>query len=78
MSVAFERGGLVMRITADEGDKVKKAAVLTELDTARLKANRQELVARKSKLQAGQHLAMATMQPPEAAQEPRLQPEITL
>ena len=61
-SVAFERGGLVMRIAADEGDKVKKGAVLAELDSARLKANRQELVARKSELQARRRLAMATMQ----------------
>ena len=51
-----------MRIAADEGDKVKKGAVLAELDSARLKANRQELVARKSELQARRRLAMATMQ----------------
>ena len=29
-SVAFERGGLVMRISADEGDKVRKGSVLIQ------------------------------------------------
>ena len=37
-------------------------SVVAELDSARLKANRQELVARKSELQARRRLAMATMQ----------------
>ena len=60
-SVAFERGGLVTRVSVDEGDKVKRGAVIAELDTARLKANRTELLARKSELQARRSLAMATM-----------------
>ncbi len=60
-SVAFERGGLVTRVAVDEGDKVKRGAVIAELDTARLKANRTELLARKSELQARRSLAMATM-----------------
>jgi RND family efflux transporter MFP subunit len=50
--VSFELGGQVARIPVDEGDTVQAGSVLAELDTARLRARRAELVALRAEAQA--------------------------
>lgn len=60
-AVAFERGGLVVEIRFDEGDKVKAGAVIARLDSSKLMANRRELQARRQELVARRELAKLTM-----------------
>lgn len=43
--LGFERAGTVTRVEVDEGDRVRKGAVLARLDTAILEARRRELSA---------------------------------
>ncbi|MEO1186098.1 MAG: efflux RND transporter periplasmic adaptor subunit, partial [Cyanobacteria bacterium J06636_27] len=50
--VGFERGGKLIEILVDEGDRVSKGAVLAKLDTANLEAQRRSLVAQKAQAEA--------------------------
>ncbi|MBV6621905.1 MAG: efflux RND transporter periplasmic adaptor subunit [Rivularia sp. (in: Bacteria)] len=50
--VGFERGGKLIEISVDEGDRVIKGAVLAKLDTANLQAQRRSLVAQKAQAEA--------------------------
>lgn len=50
--VGFERGGKLIEVLVDEGDKVSKGAVLAKLDTANLQAQRSSLVAQKAQAEA--------------------------
>jgi multidrug efflux pump subunit AcrA (membrane-fusion protein) len=50
--LGFEFGGLVALLAVDEGDRVKKGAVLAELNTERLSARRAELAASLKEAQA--------------------------
>ncbi|MEL6457797.1 MAG: biotin/lipoyl-binding protein, partial [Cyanobacteria bacterium J06621_15] len=50
--VGFERGGKLIEILVDEGDRVNKGAVLAKLDTANLEAQRRSLVAQKAQAEA--------------------------
>ncbi len=60
-ALAFEREGLVIAITFDEGDLVKKGAVVARLDSAKLSANRRALIAQRRELEAQRDLAKLTM-----------------
>ncbi len=59
-SVAFERAGLVTRVAVDEGDDVQKGQVIAELDTAQLRARRDQASAQLRALQAQRDLAKLT------------------
>ncbi len=59
--LAFERNGLVVKIMANEGEKVKQGAVVASLDTSQLKTRKIQLEAQKSELQAQLNLAHATL-----------------
>ena len=50
--VGFERGGKLIEVLVDEGDRVSKGAVLAKLDTANLQAQRRSLVAQKAQAEA--------------------------
>ena len=50
--VGFERGGKLINIFVEEGDRLKAGTPLAELDTANLKAQRQALIAQKEQAQA--------------------------
>ncbi|MEO9873465.1 MAG: efflux RND transporter periplasmic adaptor subunit [Anderseniella sp.] len=60
-SLAFELAGLVVNISVDEGAKVRAGDVIAQLDTARLKADRKRLEARKRELKAERTLAQLTL-----------------
>jgi len=60
-SLAFELAGLVVSISVDEGAKVRAGDVIAQLDTARLKADRKRLEARKRELKAERTLAQLTL-----------------
>jgi RND family efflux transporter MFP subunit len=51
-ALGFELGGRVLRVLVDEGDTVRAGSVLAELDTARLRARRAELVAERDEARA--------------------------
>ena len=59
--LAFERGGLVIRVAADEGTRVRTGQVIAELDTASLRASRRQLEAQRRELQARRKLAELTL-----------------
>ncbi len=59
--LAFERGGLVTEILFDEGDEVAAGAVVARLDTDKLRAERDGLLAQRKELLARQALAKATL-----------------
>ncbi|MEO1695590.1 MAG: efflux RND transporter periplasmic adaptor subunit, partial [Pseudomonadota bacterium] len=59
-ALAFERGGTVQSVSGDEGDAVTSGQKLAQLDTARVKTQRQELQAQKKELQAQLDFAEAT------------------
>lgn len=59
--LAFEHGGLVLGIHADEGDAVRAGDVIAELDTRRLEANRVQLEAQMRELEAERKLAELTL-----------------
>lgn len=50
--IGFERSGKLVEILVDEGDRVRKGAILAKLDTANLQAQRQSLVAQKAQAEA--------------------------
>ncbi|MGB3756855.1 MAG: efflux RND transporter periplasmic adaptor subunit [Rivularia sp. (in: cyanobacteria)] len=50
--IGFERSGKLVEVLVDEGDRVRKGAVLAKLDTANLQAQRQSLVAQKAQAEA--------------------------
>ncbi|WP_025896598.1 efflux RND transporter periplasmic adaptor subunit [Kordiimonas gwangyangensis] len=60
-SMAFELGGTVSEIKVDLGSHVKAGDVLAELDTARLKAQRAQLMAEKDEVAASLDLAERTL-----------------
>ncbi|MEM7634727.1 MAG: efflux RND transporter periplasmic adaptor subunit [Pseudomonadota bacterium] len=60
-SLAFERAGLVVSISVDEGTRVRTGDVIAQLDTDRLKADRKRLQARKRELEAERTLAQLTL-----------------
>ncbi len=59
--LSFERAGLVRKVLVEEGDRIAKGAVVAELDTAKLQAERQTLKAQIAELQARRALAAATL-----------------
>lgn len=60
-SLAFERPGIVVKIMFDEGDTINEGDVVARLDTAKLAANRRELLAQRDELIAQRDLAKLTM-----------------
>ena len=50
--LGFEQSGLVVRVLVEEGDRVAANQVIAELDTQRLLAQRQELLAQKAQAEA--------------------------
>ena len=50
--VGFERGGKLISVLVEEGDRLKKGTPLAALDTANLKAQRQGLLAQKARARA--------------------------
>lgn len=50
--VGFERGGKLIAVLVDEGDRVNRGTPLAKLDTTNLEAQRQGLVARKAQAEA--------------------------
>ena len=60
--LSFERGGLVVAVMFEEGDPVSPGAVVARLDTAKLRAERDRLLAERKELQARQALAKATLE----------------
>ncbi|MEM1305972.1 MAG: efflux RND transporter periplasmic adaptor subunit [Pseudomonadota bacterium] len=59
-ALAFERAGTVQSVSGDEGNTVTAGQKLAQLDTARVKTQRQELQAQKKELQAQLDFAEAT------------------
>ncbi len=59
-ALAFERDGLVLAVDKEEGDRVAAGESVAQLDTARLKARRQQLEARRRELMARRDLARLT------------------
>lgn len=59
-ALAFERGGTVVEILAEEGDRVEQGQVIARLDMALLDARRAELEARRDALEAQAELARLT------------------
>jgi len=59
--LAFERPGLVIDVTVEEGDRVAEGAVIARLDTAKLEAERARLKAERGELVARQGLARVTL-----------------
>ena len=59
-SLAFERAGLVVEVTVDEGDRVAQGDVLARLDLEPLLAQRERLVARRKETSANLELAQLT------------------
>ncbi|MEM8962689.1 MAG: efflux RND transporter periplasmic adaptor subunit [Acidobacteriota bacterium] len=60
--LGFELGGLVKRLTVDEGAVVDRGALLAELDTDRLEARRRSLVAQQDRAEADARLAELTLE----------------
>ena len=60
-SMAFELGGTVASINVDLGSRVKAGEVLAELDTARLNAQRAQLLAERDEVAASLDLAERTL-----------------
>ena len=60
--LSFERGGLIVKVMFEEGDAVNPGAVVARLDTAKLRAERDRLLAGRKELQARQALAKATLE----------------
>lgn len=50
--VGFERGGKLVTMSVDEGDRITKGTVIGKLDTTNLAAQRQSLVAQKAQAEA--------------------------
>jgi len=59
-SLAFERGGLVRTISADEGDRVAEGQVIATLDTDLLTADLDRLEAQRRQIEANLELAKLT------------------
>ncbi|WP_417452129.1 efflux RND transporter periplasmic adaptor subunit [Kordiimonas sp.] len=59
-SMAFELGGTIANITVDLGSSVQAGDILAELDTARLNAQRAQLLAEKDEVSASLDLAERT------------------
>ncbi|HMO71234.1 MAG TPA: efflux RND transporter periplasmic adaptor subunit [Paracoccaceae bacterium] len=59
-TMAFESGGTIARVLADEGDTVAAGTALAKLDTALLDAERDRLLAQRRALQAQAALARRT------------------
>ncbi len=50
--IGFERGGKLVKVYADEGDRVTTGTILAKLDTSNLAAQRQSLIAQKAQASA--------------------------
>ncbi len=50
--IGFERGGKLVSVLVDEGDRVRKGTTLAQLDTSNLAAQRQSLIAQKAQAEA--------------------------
>lgn len=59
--LGFERAGRIERVLVDDGDRVDEGALLAELDTRELRAQRRELAARLESTRAQLELAKATV-----------------
>lgn len=60
-AVAFERNGLVAKVTVDEGDEVNQGDIVAELGTAQLVARRDQLAAQRRGFVAQRNLASLTL-----------------
>ena len=60
-NLAFERAGLVTQVLFEEGNELEKGTVVARLDTSKLNAERNRLVAQRKELQARLALAEATL-----------------
>lgn len=65
-ALGFERGGLVLAILVDEGDRVAAGQTIARLDTATLEAERARLVAQREQIAAALDLARRTLARQEA------------
>ena len=59
--MAFERGGLLVAVEVDEGDRVGEGGLIARLDTASLEAERNRLIAQKRQVEANLELAELTL-----------------
>lgn len=59
-ALGFERGGEVVDVRVDEGDRVERGAVVARLDVARLQAERRRLAAALRRAEAGAALSDLT------------------
>jgi len=59
--MAFEMGGTIKSVNVDLGSKVTTGMVLAELDTSRLKANKNQLLAERDEVSASLNLAIRTL-----------------
>lgn len=59
--MAFELGGTINLINVDLGSSVREGAILAELDTARLVANKRQLLAERDETEATLNLANRTL-----------------
>ena len=50
--IGFERGGKLVSVLVDEGDRITKGTTLAQLDTSNLAAQRQSLIAQKAQAEA--------------------------
>jgi len=59
--LAFELGGTISAVNVDLGSSVKAGSLLARLDTARLQANKQQLMAERDEVEATLNLANRTL-----------------
>lgn len=59
--LAFERGGLIVSVLAEEGDRLSRSVVVARLDTSKLEAERSRLQAQQREIRARLELAKATL-----------------
>ena len=59
--LAFERGGLVLKVLRKEGESVKAGDAVAILDTSKLKASKRQMLAQRRALEAQSKLSKATL-----------------
>ncbi len=59
-SMGFERGGLLVDVLVDEGDRIEAGAVIARLDTAPLRVERRRLLATRAQRAAERELSQLT------------------
>lgn len=61
-SLAFERGGLVLRVAFEEGERVREGDVIARLDTQQLVSQRKQLEAQVREIESQLALSKATLE----------------